>query len=118
MAGLAFLPCKLTRHCALLHNTLRQLSNLAPTVAVGSILSLVVFYIFTWYHDSQTKAGAEWTKNHIYRRLPLACIASPWYVHPLFNPELADSVWSEMLTCRLVAWSSPCFGLVGPSGPA
>lgn len=92
MAGLAFIPCKSTCRRALLRNTSKQFANLSPAVAVGSILSLVVFYIFTLYHDSQTKAGAEWTKNHIYRRLPLACIASPWYVHPLFNPELVDSV--------------------------
>lgn len=46
--------------------------------AVGVIISLFVFAAFTWYHDQQTKAGAAWTKNQIYRRLPLACIASPW----------------------------------------
>ncbi|KAJ4319022.1 hypothetical protein N0V84_006560 [Fusarium piperis] len=71
MAGLAFLP-----------------------LAVGSILSLVVFYSFTWYHDRQTKAGAEWTKNHIYRRLPLACIASPCMVISLF--WLGWTVWPSV----------------------
>ncbi|KAG6358674.1 hypothetical protein INS49_012192 [Diaporthe citri] len=45
--------------------------------AVGVILALIMFAAFTWYHDRQTKAGVAWTKNQIYRRLPLACIASP-----------------------------------------
>lgn len=41
-------------------------------------MALFVFGAFTWYHDRETEAGTPWTKNPIYRRLPLACIASPW----------------------------------------
>lgn len=53
-------------------------SNTFIAEAVGVIMALFMFGAFTWYHDRQTEAGAEWTKNQIYRRLPLACIASPW----------------------------------------
>ncbi|KAF5650392.1 major facilitator superfamily transporter [Fusarium sp. NRRL 52700] len=61
---------------------------------VGVLLSLGVFAIYTRYHDRQTAAGAEWTKNHIYRRLPLACIASPCMVISLF--WLGWTVWDSM----------------------
>ncbi|KAJ4170250.1 hypothetical protein NW754_006390 [Fusarium falciforme] len=84
MAGLAFIP-----------------------LAVGSILSLVVFYIFTLYHDSQTKAGAEWTKNHIYRRLPLACIASPCMVISLF--WLGWTVWPSLLFMGMINYLTDVF---------
>lgn len=47
---------------------------------LGVLLSLAVFAAFTQYHKRQSNADAQWTKNEIYRRLPLACIASPWYV--------------------------------------
>lgn len=57
---------------------LESLSNRSVAEAVGVILALFMFAAFTWYHDRQTEAGANWTKNQIYRRLPLACIASPW----------------------------------------
>ncbi|CZR39816.1 hypothetical protein LB506_002602 [Fusarium annulatum] len=60
---------------------------------VGVVLSLGVFAIYTRYHDRQTAAGAEWTKNHIYRRLPLACIASPCMVISLF--WLGWTVWES-----------------------
>ncbi|KAF4452266.1 hypothetical protein F53441_4860 [Fusarium austroafricanum] len=61
---------------------------------VGVILSLGVFAIYTRYHDKQTASGAEWTKNHIYRRLPLACIASPCMVVSLF--WLGWTVWPSV----------------------
>ncbi|UZP44114.1 hypothetical protein NXS19_011926 [Fusarium pseudograminearum] len=61
---------------------------------VGVLLSLGVFAIYTRYHDQQTAAGAEWTKNHIYRRLPLACIASPCMVVSLF--WLGWTVWPSV----------------------
>ncbi|KAH7188844.1 major facilitator superfamily domain-containing protein [Fusarium flagelliforme] len=61
---------------------------------IGVVLSLGVFAIYTRYHDKQTAAGAEWTKNHIYRRLPLACIASPCMVISLF--WLGWTVWSSL----------------------
>lgn len=50
----------------------------SDAVAVGIILSLVVFFLFTWYHDRQEQAGKHWAQVEIYRRLPLACLASPW----------------------------------------
>ncbi|KAJ4268468.1 hypothetical protein NW762_002531 [Fusarium torreyae] len=61
---------------------------------VGVILSLGVFGLYTWYYDKQTAAGAEWTKNYIYRRLPLACIASPCMVISLF--WLGWTVWPSV----------------------
>ncbi|KAG5754286.1 hypothetical protein H9Q69_013664 [Fusarium xylarioides] len=61
---------------------------------VGVVLSLGIFAFYTGYHDRQTAAGAEWTKNHIYRRLPLACIASPCMVISLF--WLGWTVWDSM----------------------
>ncbi|CAM1505626.1 Fc.00g112630.m01.CDS01 [Cosmosporella sp. VM-42] len=61
MAGLAYIP-----------------------MVVGVILALFVFAWFTWYHGRQAKAGAKWTQVEIYRRLPLACIASPCMVISLF----------------------------------
>lgn len=64
-------------HVSLVRYTERLYTNMV-LVCVGVVLSLGVFAIYTRYHDRQTAAGAEWTKNHIYRRLPLACIASPW----------------------------------------
>ncbi|KAF4970123.1 hypothetical protein FZEAL_10106 [Fusarium zealandicum] len=72
MAGLAYLP-----------------------MCVGTLVSLFVWAAFTQYHDRQTKAGAEWTKKHIYRRLPLACIASPCMVISLF--WLGWTVWPSVL---------------------
>ncbi|KAF4468187.1 major facilitator superfamily transporter [Fusarium albosuccineum] len=71
VAGLAFLP-----------------------VGVGTLASLFVFGAFTRFHDRRSKAGAEWTKNHIYRRLPLACIASPCMVISLF--WLGWTVWPSV----------------------
>jgi MFS family permease len=74
VAALAFIP----RKPPSFNNSQHNITNNYFKEAVGVILSLIVFGAFTWYHDQQTKAGAEWTKNQIYRRLPLACIASPW----------------------------------------
>lgn len=45
---------------------------------IGSICSFIAFFIFSWYRDSQERAGVAWAQREIYRRLPLACIASPW----------------------------------------
>lgn len=47
-------------------------------VIVGTIAALGTFLFVTWYRDRQAEAGKAWAKNEIYRRLPLACIASPW----------------------------------------
>ncbi|KAF5017995.1 hypothetical protein F66182_10044 [Fusarium sp. NRRL 66182] len=71
MAGLAYIP-----------------------LCVGVVASLFVFWAFTRFHDRKTAAGAEWTKNHIYRRLPLACVASPCMVIALF--WLGWTVWPSM----------------------
>ena len=79
MAGLAYIPCKFHLLDA---TATRELTS--RTVCIGVVLSLGVFAIYTRYHDKKTAAGAEWTKNHIYRRLPLACIASPWYAILLY----------------------------------
>ncbi|KAL0930904.1 MFS multidrug transporter [Colletotrichum truncatum] len=68
-----------------------QSANNRFTEVVGVILSLFMFGAFTWYHKKQTEAGAEWTKNEIYRRLPLACVASPCMVIALF--WLGWTVW-------------------------
>lgn len=52
---------------------------MSSIVAIGNFLSLGFFLFYTRYHERQTAAGAAWTKREIYRRLPLACVASPWY---------------------------------------
>ncbi|KAG8165675.1 hypothetical protein KVR01_004227 [Diaporthe batatas] len=62
--------------------------------AIGVILALLMFAAFTWYHDHQSKAGANWTNNQIYRRLPLACIASPCMVISMF--WLGWTVWPSV----------------------
>ncbi|KAF4335386.1 major facilitator superfamily transporter [Fusarium beomiforme] len=67
--------------------------GLSPGMA-GLAYIPCVFAIYTRYHDKQTAAGAEWTKNHIYRRLPLACIASPCMVISLF--WLGWTVWDSI----------------------
>ncbi|KAH7162657.1 major facilitator superfamily domain-containing protein [Dactylonectria estremocensis] len=51
---------------------------------VGCVASFGVFLTFTWYRDRQAVANKAWAKNEIYRRLPLACIASPCMVVALF----------------------------------
>ncbi|GKU13313.1 unnamed protein product [Fusarium langsethiae] len=90
--------------------------NLSPGMAglayipfcVGVILSLGVFAIYTRYHDNQTAAGAEWTKNHIYRRLPLACIASPWYGIPfwiLTRLYTNKSAYSMVVSLFWLGWT-------------
>ncbi|TDZ18416.1 putative transporter [Colletotrichum orbiculare MAFF 240422] len=79
-----------------------QFYGLSPGVAglaflpqiVGIFLGFFIFGAFTWYHDRETKAGTPWTKNEIYRRLPLACLASPCMVISLF--WLGWSVWPSV----------------------
>ncbi|KAM5351563.1 hypothetical protein ACJ41O_004286 [Fusarium nematophilum] len=63
-------------------------------VALGTLLSLFAFGAFTWFHDRRSRAGAKWTENHIYRRLPLACVASPCMVISLF--WLGWTVWPSV----------------------
>ncbi|KAF4923970.1 putative MFS-type transporter [Colletotrichum viniferum] len=85
MAGLAFIPREFSRVPKF------NSSDKFNSEAVGVIISLFFFGAFTWYHDRQSKAGAAWTKNEIYRRLPLACFASPLMVISLF--WLGWTVW-------------------------
>ncbi|KAF6843729.1 major facilitator superfamily transporter [Colletotrichum musicola] len=80
MAGLAFLPGKF--------------NVVYMPVVLGAILSLIVFMIFTWYHERETKAGAKWTEREINRRLPMACIASPCMTIALF--WLGWTVWPSV----------------------
>ncbi|OGM51122.1 MFS transporter [Aspergillus bombycis] len=54
VAGLAFLP-----------------------ILPGSILAFVLFCLYSSYHTRALKNGLAWAKVEEYRRLPLACIASP-----------------------------------------
>ncbi|KPM36841.1 hypothetical protein AK830_g9717 [Neonectria ditissima] len=63
-------------------------------MCVGIIVSFVVFLLFTWYHDREAAAGKAWANNEIYRRLPLACIASPCMVIALF--WLGWTVWESV----------------------
>ncbi|CRK13466.1 hypothetical protein BN1723_010049 [Verticillium longisporum] len=70
----------------------QRLYGLRPGIAglaylpmiLGVIGSLAIFAAFTSYHDKRTRTGASWTEKEIYRRLPLACIASPFMVIGLF----------------------------------
>lgn len=48
------------------------------TVVLGVIASFLVFYLFTWHFDRSAAAGKKWAQKEIHRRLPLACLASPW----------------------------------------
>ncbi|KAH6998472.1 major facilitator superfamily transporter [Ilyonectria sp. MPI-CAGE-AT-0026] len=61
---------------------------------VGTIAALGTFLFFTWYRDRQAENGKAWAKSEIYRRLPLACIASPCMVIGLF--WLGWSVWESV----------------------
>ncbi|KAK7425352.1 hypothetical protein QQZ08_008138 [Neonectria magnoliae] len=63
-------------------------------MCVGIIVTFVVFLLFTWYHDREAAAGKAWAKHEIYRRLPLACIASPCMVIALF--WLGWTVWESV----------------------
>ncbi|KAI5465823.1 major facilitator superfamily transporter [Mariannaea sp. PMI_226] len=53
-------------------------------LCLGVLVAFAIFLFFTWYRDRQAKAGAAWANNEKYRRLPLACIASPCMVISLF----------------------------------
>lgn len=38
---------------------------------------MVIFWAYTSYYDRAVKEDKAWAKREIYRRLPIACIASP-----------------------------------------
>lgn len=49
-------------------------------VALGAIFALGGFCVYTRWYDQSAKAGKAWAQRENYRRLPIACLASPWYV--------------------------------------
>ncbi|KAJ3543090.1 hypothetical protein NM208_g3756 [Fusarium decemcellulare] len=53
-------------------------------VSAGSVLALVLFLLYSSYHSSALKAGANWASKIEYRRLPLACIGGPLIIISLF----------------------------------
>jgi hypothetical protein len=62
-------------------SVLRLLSTSSNvSVIVGVILSLGIFCTFDRYYDRSAKANRPWAQRENNRRLPVACIASPWYV--------------------------------------
>ncbi|KFA66202.1 hypothetical protein S40285_05103 [Stachybotrys chlorohalonatus IBT 40285] len=61
MAGLAYIP-----------------------MLIGLAGALTAFYLYTWKYDKDAKAGKPWAQREIYRRLPLACLASPCIVISMF----------------------------------
>ncbi|KAJ2973362.1 hypothetical protein NQ176_g6655 [Zarea fungicola] len=57
---------------------------LTKQVILGVFLSLPSFYAFNLWYNKSCRAGKTWAQREIYRRLPLACIASPCMVIALF----------------------------------
>ncbi|KAF5013568.1 hypothetical protein FDECE_428 [Fusarium decemcellulare] len=53
-------------------------------VSAGSVLALVLFLVYSSYHSSALKSGANWASKIEYRRLPLACIGGPLIIISLF----------------------------------
>ncbi|KAH7153601.1 major facilitator superfamily domain-containing protein [Dactylonectria macrodidyma] len=53
-------------------------------IAIGAILALFCFCIFTEWHSRSVLAGKPWAQREIYRRLPAACVAAPCMVISLF----------------------------------
>ena len=68
----------LPRHCPKFWKVWNVIRIDISAVIIGVVASLGVFALFSWYRDRREIAGAEWAQREIYRRLPLACIASPW----------------------------------------
>ncbi|KAH6896978.1 major facilitator superfamily domain-containing protein [Thelonectria olida] len=63
-------------------------------LCVGVLIAFGAFLFFTWHRDRQAAAGKPWANKEIYRRLPLACIASPCMVVSLF--WLGWTVWDSV----------------------
>ncbi|KAI9170697.1 Polyamine transporter-like protein [Paramyrothecium foliicola] len=51
---------------------------------LGALLALPIFYFFNAWYDRAAKAGKQWAQREIFRRLPVACVASPCMVVSLF----------------------------------
>lgn len=47
-------------------------------VIIGAVIAFFICSAYTWWHDKCSAEGREWTRTEAYRRLPLACLASPW----------------------------------------
>lgn len=59
------------------------------SVITGIILSLLIFFIFNYWYDRSARKGLEWAQRETFRRLPVACIASPWFGHTNLHCDLA-----------------------------
>ncbi|KAF4119814.1 Sugar (and other) transporter [Geosmithia morbida] len=87
-------PPLLTKHVVVqqLSDVFAEFYGLAPgpaglmylPMAGGVILSLFLFQLYDRWHLKALAAGKEWAQREIYRRLPLACFASPCMVISLF----------------------------------
>ncbi|QLI68865.1 MFS transporter prlG [Metarhizium brunneum] len=49
-------------------------------ILVGVFIAFLLGLAYTWWHDKACAAGKQWTQREVYRRLPIACFAAPWYV--------------------------------------
>ncbi|KID65133.1 Major facilitator superfamily domain, general substrate transporter, partial [Metarhizium hybridum] len=49
-------------------------------ILVGVFIAFLLGLAYTWWHDKACAAGKQWTQREVYRRLPIACFASPWLV--------------------------------------
>ncbi|OJJ31083.1 hypothetical protein ASPWEDRAFT_62386 [Aspergillus wentii DTO 134E9] len=51
---------------------------------VGSSLGLVMFFLYSSFHEKAVNANHTWAKQEEYRRLPLGCVGAPGIVIALF----------------------------------
>lgn len=51
------------------------------TVIFGAFLGLCFVLVYASYHSKALAAGQPWASVEEYRRLPLACVGAPLYVH-------------------------------------
>ncbi|KPM43193.1 putative transporter [Neonectria ditissima] len=61
-----------------------QVWHIFQVIVVGVIIALCGFFVYTRWYDQSVKAGKPWAQREIYRRLPIACLASPWFVFQSF----------------------------------
>ncbi|KAF4963156.1 hypothetical protein FSARC_8809 [Fusarium sarcochroum] len=53
-------------------------------IALGAVFALGGFCLYTRWYDRSAKTSKPWAQRETYRRLPLACLASPCMVISLF----------------------------------
>lgn len=73
-------------------------------VGLGAVSALGGFCFYTRWYDRSAKAGHPWAQREIYRRLPIACLASPWYVFSLICHILKCANCLKYGNLALLAW--------------